>query len=555
MEITVSNVACTKGCCYRTWLGKDECIFRLTSSTSAGYEIGWSFTESVVTSGTSFAGFCHTMTNLYKIRNKKASFMNSKTFAKWWFAWASALCLEFRQTCFVCKEEPRRLVSDGTKIGIRNQNSSHPPMEFVPSTSNQETVATLRRIDRCFIGRVACPKIANNVLAAARKHLFYECREFQGRIKGNDKLADSQVQEGREILKQVFPVACKPLLNVFLTRQASTEYLSALAKFFRLLSAESDVINILPLDYVQSVKEYIAKIQSGNTTVTYQFLDYCSFFCPELQQVVSKSCNDELCRNPSVDAISTILFLADLVEKVHQKDTQLPPAVPIKDSYNPPKLGRAYYFRKDGRQVRIPRGFGIDMEKIRERDECHDDCPEFEDCSKKYPKVSRRGRTQLYLTHCAEHGHCYGFHLIKGSEGRKDPYYSLLLHLEKPPTDVWYDFCCAFHEYCMNRENGYWNRTRFFHDEFHGYNHKCSNVFSASRLRGFEGTNSEICEQFNAFAQKIKKTSYNLSQVHFIFYLQFMIRHWNEKKRLKHIRAYKYALDAYVDDLPSMSLT
>ena len=100
--------------------------------------------------------------------------------------------------------------------------------------------------------------------------------------------------------------------------------------------------------------------------------------------------------------------------------------------------------------MRIPGGFGIDVEKIRERerDECHENCPEFEDWSKKYPKVAH----QLYLTHCADHGHCYGFYLIKG---RKDPNYSLLLQLKKKQIDVWYDFCCAFHEYCMNRDNGY----------------------------------------------------------------------------------------------------
>ena len=57
-----------------------------------------------------------------------------------------------------------------------------------------------------------------------------------------------------------FSCGLQTSFECFLMRQASTEYLSVLAKFFRFLSAQSDGINILPLDYVQTVKEYIAKI-------------------------------------------------------------------------------------------------------------------------------------------------------------------------------------------------------------------------------------------------------------------------------------------------------
>ena len=60
-------------------------------------------------------------------------------------------------------------------------------------------------------------------------------------------------------------------------------------------------------------------------------------------------------------------------------------------------------------------------------------------------------------------------------EGRKDPAASLYIHLEMPPDDIFYDFACNLHEYCLNRESGFYEHVRFFfHDIFHGYAHKCS---------------------------------------------------------------------------------
>ena len=41
------------------------------------------------------------------------------------------------------------------------------------------------------------------------------------------------------------------------------------------------------------------------------------------------------------------------------------------------------------------------------------------------------------------HGHCYGFHIIPGSEGRKDPHASLNTHCEIAPKNIVYDFACS----------------------------------------------------------------------------------------------------------------
>ncbi len=121
--------------------------------------------------------------------------------------------------------------------------------------------------------------------------------------------------------------------------------------------------------------------------------------------------------------------------------------------------------------------------------------------------------------------------MIPSSEGRKDPMWSLYSHLETPPYVIFYDFACNFNEYSLNRESGYYQYVLFFHDIFHGFTHKCSAVFRSSRLIGFEPVNSEICEQFNSFLQSIKYQVRQMSQVHYMFFVQFFGHQWNQEKK------------------------
>ena len=124
--------------------------------------------------------------------------------------------------------------------------------------------------------------------------------------------------------------------------------------------------------------------------------------------------------------------------------------------------------------------------------------------------------------------HCYGFHLIPGGEGRKDPFSSLLRYLPTALTDIFYDFVCQLSEYCLDREPQYFLHTKFWHDLFHGINHKCGKCFKSSRICGMVGINSEICEQLNSFLQSMKYTGSHLSKSHFMFFVQSFIYQWRK---------------------------
>ena len=135
-----------------------------------------------------------------------------------------------------------------------------------------------------------------------------------------------------------------------------------------------------------------------------------------------------------------------------------------------------------------------------------------------------------FLWFCPIHGHCYGFHLIAGGEGRKDPCSSLFKFMPTTPTDIFYDFTCQLSEYCLNGEPQYFLHIRFWHDSFHGIAHKCGKCFKSSRICGMVGINYEICEQFNSYLQCVKYTGSHLSQSHFMFLSSFLFINGTRKR-------------------------
>ena len=97
-----------------------------------------------------------------------------------------------------------------------------------------------------------------------------------------------------------------------------------------------------------------------------------------------------------------------------------PPINPVPNSYNP-SSGKAYYFTPSGAQLRQLPKYEVCVQD-KEKNEIFDDFPEVDKaCRKMFPKMSRSGFGYLFLWFCPIHGHSYGFHLISGGEGRKDP--------------------------------------------------------------------------------------------------------------------------------------
>lgn len=136
----------------------------------------------------------------------------------------------------------------------------------------------------------------------------------------------------------------------------------------------------------------------------------------------------------------------------------------------------------------------------------------------------------MMLMFCPLHGHVYGFHLILGSEGRKDAFGAIYKYKESAPKEFYYDYACNLAEYCLNREPGFFKDTRFWHDLFHSLPHLCGKGFKTERVEMLSAVNSEICEQFNSYLQCIKYTASHLRQSNLMLFIQFMSYLWNKDK-------------------------
>ena len=109
--------------------------------------------------------------------------------------------------------------------------------------------------------------------------------------------------------------------------------------------------------------------------------------------------------------------------------------------------------------------------------------------NKIYLSVSYGGCGYMFIWFGHIHWHTYGFHLIDGGEGQKDPFSSLFKFKEEMPKHISYDFACGL---------------------------------------------SEICKQVNSYLQCIKYTGAHLSQEeYFMFFTQFFLYLLNQKKTKK----------------------
>ena len=133
-------------------------------------------------------------------------------------------------------------------------------------------------------------------------------------------------------------------------------------------------------------------------------------------------------------------YVQKKVEKLHKDNNKpAPPVARIPNTYDP-SSGSAYYFSEHGEQIYKMPEYRVSSRITTAN---YDEQPVVDGvCNKKFPRVYTVGFGYLFLWFCPIHGHAYGFHLIQGGEGHKDPFASLYKYLETPPKNVFYDFAC-----------------------------------------------------------------------------------------------------------------
>ena len=148
------------------------------------------------------------------------------------------------------------------------------------------------------------------------------------------------------------------------------------------------------------------------------------------------------------------------------------------------------------------------MNTARHNADIYDDAPEHDVCSKRKAASPTGGFNFTVFCFCPMHGKCWGFHSMPAAEGP----FRFLICLFPKSTSWALLWCCLFIEWILNRDPAYFQQTRFWHDLFHGFSHKCPLSLRSSCLPTFDVLDTEICEQFNSFLQNIKSTATHFSK-------------------------------------------
>jgi hypothetical protein len=494
----------------------------LTSQTSIGQEVLWDFVAEGMATKISFTGYCVELNRRYITTNKMSlPFTSHKTFRKAFFAWICKMKIDFREHVDpFCGEDPKRLACDGTHLGITAKQMIKLKKPVTSEDKEEIALPLHKRNDRLFLK----DDEAREYLLFQAKRALGEAKEIPEKYTGASLLYNNQNLTTQ--LNSLQKPGIVAMMVNFLNRERHC--VNSCAQIFKLLcsSNKSSLTAIFPFAFHKHLQDVCAEFLAGRGTA--KDLRGVRKYLPPAATLLEAY---KKAQKPMQEAVNFLLQLLELTTGIHEKDRETDtPEKHIEGTYNPSD-GCAFYFHKHGCKVR-------ELPKYEVGDESYTK----HDCKKLYPKISMGGYGYMFLYFCPEHGHCYGFHLIMSSEGRKDAFYPLLKYKLTPPTDLFYDNACQFSEYSLNREPWYAKFIRFWHDIFHSFTHKCGDAFKSKRVEGLQGVNSEICEQFNAYIQCVKYTSCKMVLNHFMLYVQFMVYLWNRRKTENYKEQFHVAL-------------
>ena len=275
-----------------------------------------------------FQGFVNSYNATYERNQSPVQFKSLQMFIEWFFGWASHMEIDFRQVCEVCGDSPKVLACDGTKIGIGFKHSFIRPIE--ESDSEIQTQQS-RRLDRYFLFNPNQNPTVFRQYAAARKYLKVICRHI---------ISNAEHQFLNEDTSQVSDVLPSESLESFnkMVEGASFELRVSYAMFFLLLSYNSSLDAVIPLDFVNNVLQFaelgIHQLLTHENVAAFSFK--FKLICPELSDLicVSSQQNDGL---PASDIFNLLRYCAHFASSIHENDVDADIPLSIDDSYNPPK--------------------------------------------------------------------------------------------------------------------------------------------------------------------------------------------------------------------------
>ena len=532
MQCEVKEPKCADGHIIRLTWPEEDCVFFLTPSLGMGEELFWDFHGLFNYGKLTFTKFCTHQTAIYKSTNpNSAPFVSNHTFLDLFFSWIVNMRIDFRLEIDPwCGHDPEVLACDGTHIGVSVKLQQLDEPITKPDLPDQ--LKAVHKIhNRCFLPyprydkekfqTKQAYKDAKDAVRRARDYLYFLICNVLQEDDFQLSVSDLEVNDQQNLISalDIFGYeGIKDFMVKFIEQELPPQVQVQTAKALKvIMKRDYAVSNLLPVGYHPQLKECLEAIETSSPGFERKIQGIRQFSVEIAELLLGAIASDTV-----AEVVSFVRGLLQFIEDVHSQDRETADPLPIPGTYNPPS-GTAYYFTEHGQKLR-------EMPTYNVKDSKNTETYRVPPCTKKYPQVSSGGWGYMFLFFCPIHGHCYGFHLVDGAEGRKDPFSALYKYKPNAPKECFYDFACQLNEYALNREPAFFKWMRVWHDLFHGCNHICVPCFKSTRVLGLKHINSEICEQFNSYLQSIKYTGSHLSQTNFMLFSQFMVFAWNREK-------------------------
>ena len=225
----------------------------------------------------------------------------------------------------------------------------------------------------------------------------------------------------------IFLNKCNALLERLFKLNASAGQSKVCLNLFYLLSFDAPLHEVLPKKIMDNFRKMLQRIGNSEMDPCRDFLRICEKLNPHLGNFVRGFDYSDVFDNK---ALALLRYMVEQSRATHGDDVLPVEPGKVRD-YNPPQASHAYYLITLGNQIRFSRLFCID--NVANRIKNHGDESTTSKCSKKYQSVALKGTGHMFLWFCPKHRHCYGFHIIDGSEGRKDTVNSLIPYLKVAP--------------------------------------------------------------------------------------------------------------------------
>ncbi|XP_066271346.1 uncharacterized protein [Branchiostoma lanceolatum] len=469
--------------CKLPYDGQEDLVFNFSNKAMYAYNMLTKYMHFMIENRTPLRGFhraCQRENNL-----SKTNLTSYNTFLYAYNSFERLLNIDWTTSfqCPTCRTQPEVVIMDGITLGFRKDlipelqddvQHSDPPV--INSGSRHQDRVVIKRDPT----RVALRRFAGVGKALS----LHECREMEREMCSSGHASLSNLVRRLRGGQRKDVVAPKTYRDFLIQVSRNTP------------ACGTTQVAGSGQDATRAIIKEIAEGLNIKDSVNHGKLSMLQQTAPVISDVI-----DRVAPDGDVPADVRAVLL-DLVEKVMapyqdglSPDISDYPAVTQPDSPN--SLTYSFFpsqWRRHGDGY-----FTADVRNTRAKERTSDCRKE----SRGHPTLT----AGVFTLYC-QHAICYGFEVMLEPESPKYPFRILKSRFSTAPSVIIYDNACQLHSYCLNRDPGFFQNSRFFVDRLHFKNHKgcskgyCLDMYKAS----FDilTINSQINEQANSGLRRIE---------------------------------------------------